>query len=114
MAGLSTAVLLEALIAACDSSPLVTAYAVQEMDEDTLSVRVYLQDGAFIQAFYNVATGKVSFALVKEQRLYGKDNAKMGWHVHPFDHPAAHVNCAPVDFATFLHEVENYYQEADK
>lgn len=110
MAGVSTAALLEALIAACDSSPLVAAYAVQEMDEDILSVRVYLQDDAFIQAFYNVATGKVSFALVKEQRLYGKDNAKRGWQVHPFDQPATHVACAPVDLATFLHEVENYYQ----
>lgn len=110
MAGVSTAALLEALIAACDSSPLVTAYTVQEMDEDILSVRVYLQDDVFIHAFYNVATGKVSFALVKGQRLYGKDNAKRGWHVHPFDQPATHVACAPVDFATFLHEVENDYQ----
>jgi hypothetical protein len=29
-------------------------------------------------------TGKTAFALiVGERRIYGKDNAKMGWHVHP-------------------------------
>jgi len=107
---MTTIELLQKLASACQSCDLVESYAVQEMDEDILSVRVFLSDGSFVSAFYNLATAKVAFALVKGKRLYGKDNAKMGRHVHPFDDPEGHYPCEPVDFGSFLKEIEQYFK----
>ncbi|HID63761.1 MAG TPA: hypothetical protein EYP49_13640 [Anaerolineae bacterium] len=109
---MTTIELLQRLVIACQKCDLVEAYAVREMDEDTLSVRVFLSDGSFISVFYNIATARVAFALIKEkQRIYGKDNAKMGWHAHPFDDPEGHYPCEPVDFEGFLKEVERHFSD---
>jgi hypothetical protein len=76
--------LLKHIVAICDHSSSVTAYAVRTLDLDVLSLRVYLVDDSFIEVFHNVRTGKTAFALiVGDRRAYGKDNVKMGWHVHP-------------------------------
>ena len=107
MAELTPRDLFERLAAACTQSPIVTAYVIRVLDPDILSVRVVLIDDSFIEVFHNVATGKSAFALIVEgNRVYGKDNAKLGWHVHPLDEPDAHDPCDPVSFETFLTEVE--------
>lgn len=111
MAALTTGQLLYELRQACERSPLVSYIEERVMDDDTLSVRVHLTNSeSFINVFYNVTTGKAAFALMRGgQRLYGVDNAKMGWHKHPFDDPARHVPCAPVRFEEFLADVEVYF-----
>lgn len=110
MADVTTDDLLRRLAAACQSSALVESYAVEASDEDTLSVRVFLSDKTLIHVFYNLATGKVAFAWIREsRRLYGKDNTKMGWHMHPFDAPESHQPCEAIDFESFLHEVETLH-----
>ncbi len=114
---MTTVELLRKLLTACGPSSLVESYVVRVMDEDTLSVPVHLQakaygEGAFINVFYNVATEKAAFALVAGgQRLYGKDNAKMGWHVHPFEASREHRPCQPLSFGEFLREVEGHRKE---
>jgi hypothetical protein len=117
MAAMTTIELLRELVTACVPSPLVESYVVREMDEDVLSVRVHLGagacgEGAFISVFFNVTTEKAAFALVVEnQRVYGKDNAKMGWHVHPFEAPHEHRTCQASSFGEFLGEVESHFEE---
>ena len=107
LANLTPHDLLARIVAACTQSSAVTAYTVRILDIDVLSLRVYLVDNSFIEVFCNVTTGKAAFALiVGDRRVYGKDNAKMGWHMHPFDDPNAHRPCAPVSFEAFLSEVE--------
>jgi hypothetical protein len=107
LADLTPRDLLERIVTVCANSPIVTAYAVRTLDLDILSVRVVLVDGSFIEVFHNIATEKTAFALIAEgHRVYGKDNAKMGWHVHPLDDPDAHQLCDPISFETFLAEVE--------
>lgn len=104
--------LLRQLVSASQVSAIVESYAIEASDEDTLSVRVFLLDHTFINAFYNIQTGKVAFAWLGDgRRLYGKDNAKMGWHQHPFDSPSSHLLCEPVDFETFLREIEILYSK---
>lgn len=113
MADVSTLELLRRLVIACSECAIVESYVLEAMDDETLGVRVYLFDGAFINVFYNLATGKVAFALIRnDERVHGKDNAKIDWHVHPFGNPQAHEPCSPVDFETFLREVEQYYEGA--
>jgi len=99
--------LLNLIVNVCTQSPIVAAYAVRTVDLDVLSLRVHLIDDSFIEVFYNDATSKTAFALiVNQQRIYGKDNAKIGWHVHPLASPLDHVPCNPVTFEEFLAEVE--------
>jgi|YNPMSStandDraft_1061717.scaffolds.fasta_scaffold04292_8 hypothetical protein len=118
MAVVTTVGVLKSIVTACKRSALVQSYTVRDMDEDILSVRVYLQEEAFgaeafIEAFYNVATQRTSFALIVEgRRVYGKDNARKGWHVHPFSDPNAHHPCQPTDFPAFLSEVEAYIRSS--
>lgn len=111
MAAVTTGQLLHELRQACSRSSLVSHIEERLIDADILSVRVYLTVAhTFVNAFYNVTTGKTAFALVREgQRLYGVDNAKMGWHRHPFDDPTRHVPCTPTSFVDFLAKVEAHY-----
>ena len=107
MAELTPHDLFTQIVGICAQSPIATAYAVRTLNLDVLSLRIVLVDKSFIEVFHNATTGKTSFALIVENhRVYGKDNAKMGWHVHPFDDPDAHNACDPVSFETFLAEVE--------
>ncbi len=107
----TTGQLLLALQQVCQQSSLVDNVQVRAIDADTLSARVYLNaSGVFISAFYNITTDKTAFALVENnERIYGVDNAKMGWHVHPFHNPTQHLSCLPVGFGEFLGEVEKHY-----
>ena len=113
MAPLTTGHLLLALQQVCSNLSQVDRVEVQAIDSDTLSVRVYLiLTAAFIHVFCNITTDKTAFALVEgDQRVFGVDNAKMGWHVHPFDNPAQHVACAPVQFDEFMSQVEAHYRK---
>lgn len=97
---------LEEIVAACARSAVVEAYSLRTLDADILSLRVHLTDGSFVEVFYNTATDRTAFALILEdERVYGKDNAKIGWHVHPVDDPQAHRPCTPVSFEELLAEV---------
>lgn len=111
MAAVTTRQLLYELQQACNRSPLVSHVEERVVDADILSVRVHLTViHTFINVFYNLTTDKVAFALVEgRDRLYGVDNAKMGWHRHPFHDPNQHLPCAPVRFEEFLADVETYF-----
>lgn len=107
MADVTPHELLDQIIAVCAKSSIVIAYGVRTLDLDVLSMRVHLVDDSSVEVFYNVTTRKTAFALIDEDhRIYGKDNAKWRWHVHPLDDPDAHDPCDPVSFETFLAEVE--------
>ena len=112
MASITTDSLLRDLLQACHRSPFVRFVEVRVVDDDVLSVRAHLlEPNTFINVFYNVATEKTAFALVKlEKRIFGADNARMGWHKHPLANPDQHETCAPVSFNEFLAEVEGFYR----
>lgn len=95
----------------CYTSPIVSHVEEMLIDADILKIRVHLtQDKMFIDVFYNTATDKTSFALIQTgRRIYGADNAKMGWHQHPFSAAGQHIACQPVTFAEFLNAVEEHF-----
>ncbi len=111
MAAVTTEQLLRELREVCSGSRLVGRTEERVVDPDVLSVRIHLTlPDTFINVFYNVATEKTAFALIQAgRRLYGVDNAKMGWHQHPFEDPEQHESCQPIDFAEFLAQVEAHY-----
>ncbi|MFZ1754554.1 MAG: hypothetical protein WBO46_18475 [Caldilineaceae bacterium] len=112
MAPVTTAQLLYEVYRASQDATLVHYVEERVLDIDVLHVRVHLVlTDTFINAFFNLATDKTAFALIQAgKRIYGADNAKTGWHLHPFTAPEQHINCPPMTFAEFLKEVEAHFQ----
>ena len=112
MATVTTDQLLGEVREVCNRSPLVSHIDESVVDADVLALRAHLKiTDAFISVFYNLATDKTAFALiVSGQRLYGVDNARKGWHKHPFEDPNQHEGCAPLRFADFVADVEAHYR----
>lgn len=107
MAGLTLPQFVEMVCRTCDQSDLVSSYDVRVMDNAVAKIRVFLTAAAFIDVYYNPANDNCSFALVQNsQRIYGVDNAFVGWHIHPFESPDDHHLCGPVPFGEFLKAVE--------
>ncbi|MFH1633226.1 MAG: hypothetical protein ABIG63_04340 [Chloroflexota bacterium] len=113
MAAITTAHLLYVLRRVCNHSALVHYIEERILDIDILHVRVHLtMPETFINIYYTLETDKTAFALVQtERRVYGVDNAKTGWHRHPFTDPDRHIICSPVTFSEFLRAVEKYFND---
>lgn len=80
---------------------------VRRLTSTSISLRVSISSGGFIDAFYNERTGTVALAFIREgQRVFGVDNTG-GWHIHPFSDPARHDSLStPMSFAEFVAEIE--------
>ena len=97
----------------CDESELVTTYDIRILDNATAKVRVFLAMEAFIDIYFNPENGNCAFALIRGRvRIYGADNAFIGWHIHPFDTPDQHQPCGEVSFGDFLRAVEEWYRQS--
>jgi hypothetical protein len=85
--------------------------AVRRLTLTSISLRIGITSGGFIDAFYNELTDTMAFAFIREgHRLFGADNTG-GWHTHPFADPSRHDPLAePLSFAEFVGEIER--QEA--
>jgi len=102
---------IDTLRQACDRSDAVTSYDIRVQDNATVKIRVLLVADAFIDVYYNPETGRCSFVLVRKgRRIYGADNAFIGWHVHPLENPEQHIRTREVSFADFLAVVEEWIQ----
>jgi hypothetical protein len=107
MAGVTIRDFVETVRRACDESGLAVSYDVHIQDNATVKIKVFLKAEAFISAYFNPDNQNCSFALIRHgRRIYGADNAFVGWHVHPFESPDEHILCSEVSFAEFLHTVE--------
>lgn len=91
---------------ACSRSGNVEFFNIKILENIILRSRIFLPDALFIDVFYNFETGKIAFALIKdENRIYGADNTG-GWHEHPFDGPEKHIPCEPMSIREFLWNCE--------
>ena len=109
MSGLRLSEFVEVVRLACDRSDLVTGYDVHILDNATIKIRAFLRVEAFIDIYFNPENGNCSFALIKSgKRIYGADNAFIGWHLHPFEAPDQHLPCPELSFGDFLFTVEEW------
>jgi hypothetical protein len=68
--------------------------AVEEIDRTdvTLSLRLHIRTGLFVQVFVGENTGSISFALVEsDARIFGLDFHRGQWHLHPYQQVEQHV-----------------------
>jgi hypothetical protein len=82
---------------------------VRRITSTSITLRVGLTSGAFVDAFYNEQTGTTAFALIDlGRRVFGADNTG-GWHAHPYSDPAQHQTVPnPMSFGEFIAEVERH------
>lgn len=100
---------IETLHGECNRSGLVVSYDIRVLDNAVLKARITLAVEAFIDVYYNPANGNRSYTLVQGgRRIYGADNAFIGWHIHPFENPVEHRLCEEVPFHEFLKTVEQW------
>ena len=92
---------------ACAASKIVAGISTVASGITWIHLRAHLSDGSFADAFYNEATEKTAFALIKnERRIFGADNTG-GWHWHPFDAPDSHEPSSDaIAFDQFLARIE--------
>jgi len=83
---------------------------ITDIQTHVFKARLYLSEDIFVQVYRNDKNDVTSFTLiVKDKRLYGRDQIEGLWHRHPFNDPSTH-NRSPqgkkaVDLRTFFNEV---------
>jgi hypothetical protein len=97
---------------ACTLSPIVAGVSTIAVGITWMSLRGHIQDGSFVDVFFNQVTGKTSFAWIQNgQRVLGADNTK-NWHWHLLGDTQSHMPVAePVAFSQFIQSVGEIIQK---
>lgn len=87
--------------------------SLEEIDHTdiSLSLRLHIRQGLFVQLFYGKRSDSLYFALIEnDRRIFGIDREHDQWHLHPLETPDAHLPLAqslePKPLLTFLARVE--------
>ncbi len=87
--------------------------SIEEIDHTdiSLSLRLHIRQGLFVQLFYGTYSDSLYFALIEnERRIFGIDREHNQWHMHPFEEPNSHLplvqSLEPKPLLTFLARVE--------
>lgn len=83
-----------------------------EHTDITLSLRLHIRSGLFIQLFYGQKTGSLYYALIEDsERVLGMDREHNRWHLHPFGDATKHQpmtdDIGPKPLFKFLAMVES-------
>ena len=94
----------------------VQSLDVFERTDQTLSIRLTIRTGLFVQAFIGEITGSLYFALIEgRHRVFGIDRESGEWHEHPFGTPEKHKpleeGLEPKPLLQFLSRVEEILLE---
>ncbi len=80
--------------AALKKFPFLKRMEVVDMHRGAIKLRLHVEENFYIQAYYNMITGTTNFvAIIGNQRIFGRDCDRDGWHRHPFHDPDSH-NCS--------------------
>ena len=90
----------------------------QRRTRRTLSLRLDIREGLFVQVFVGMRTDVLYFSLVEDgQRIFGIDKEQDKWHRHPYDaveqHEPLTEGLEPRPLFTFLSRVEQLIWEHD-
>lgn len=103
---------------ALDRVWFVQSLEVIERTDSTISLRLHIRAGLFVQVFLGELTGSLYFGLIeRKQRIFGIDRESSEWHSHPYEAPHNHEPFAeglgPKPLLTFLSKVEMLLIEKD-
>jgi hypothetical protein len=71
------------------------------------------QSDLFLRFYFNQRTQTMAFALIhEERRVWGIDrDNRRGWHSHPVDNPASHVQIAPLSVSDIMARLRDALEE---
>ncbi len=103
---------------ALDKRWFLQSLQVIERTDRTISLRLYIRQDVFVQAFLGEITGSLYLALVEgSRRIFGIDRENSEWHLHPFEYPHEHrpytEGMDPRPLMKFLARVEQLLLEHD-
>lgn len=82
------------------------AHVSMQTEGPIASGRAYVQGPVdqFLRVYFNAITGSIAFALIRDQqRIWGVDyDNRRGWHLHPADNPAEHLEIAPLPISEIV------------
>jgi hypothetical protein len=89
----------------------IQAIVTLDRTANTVKLRLEITAECFVQVYANVRKGLTSYTLVlRQSRLYGRNNDGTGWHRHPHtapdDHDFSDEGSRPVTLTEFLEEVQ--------
>lgn len=78
---------------------------------NTIKLRLFITSDCFVQIYANLHKDLLSYTLVLRQtRIYGRDNDGKGWHRHPHSAPESHdfsnEGARSITLMEFLEEVQ--------
>ena len=90
-------------------SPICDIPLIRSLTSTSVTLRIEIAAGGFVDAFHNEVTGTTAYALIQQgMRVFGADNTG-GWHVHPFEDPTRHVPFpSPIAFIDFIALIESH------
>ena len=72
--------------------PFLKKMEVIDKHSAAIKFRLTIGDNFYIQVYCNSMTGTTNFvAIVGNQRIFGRDCDREGWHMHPFHDPDSHT-----------------------
>ena len=78
------------------------------------SIRLWLNE-SFVDVFYRKKTGNISYAYIESgKRLFGANNMRIGWHLHPFGEIERHIPTKPITIEKFLKMLEKELKKRGK
>ena len=91
------------------ASPICSVPAVRRLTATSISLRVGISTGGFVDIFYIEQSGTAAFALIRDgRRVLGADNTG-GWHMHHFADPDGHTPLTDAtSFQDFVAEIERH------
>lgn len=89
-----------------------------ERTDRTISLRLYIRQDVFVQAFLGEISGSLYFTLIEgSRRIFGIDREGGEWHIHSFESPHDHrpfpEGLDPRPLLKFLAKVEQLLLEHD-
>ncbi len=77
-------------------------------------IRLWLNN-SYVDVFYRRKTQNTSYAYIEEgERIFGANNMKIGWHIHPFGETDKHLPINQMTFEEFLKTLEKELRSRDK
>ena len=94
-------------------SPICGVPTARRLTATSISLRVEISTGGFVDVFFNEQTGTTAYALIREgRRVFGADSTG-GWHLHPSSDPGNHIPLpATLSFAEFVAQIEHQGDQA--
>lgn len=91
------------LLVAINERPDLFRRVVLQNESPIADGRAYVSDDRFLIFCFNERTGTTAFALIdKNERIWGIDRKKRGWHLHPLEKPQEHRDIEPVTIGEMI------------